>query len=450
VPSLVLNVGEKIANSMHSVPTVQSWLSGAASTVSIDTTVAQYIIDGAQTKLAEAVKKNFEALQDHMHFFVEKYNYLVNGEAAGAIDAFLAEEHTFEEYCEYIEKFRNVASEISSLNSIENFDMIRLDCDDIKRGLSESARKHSETLLERLTNDHKKDNEDICSEFEVIKERCLTTPENSEEMMDMINFVKEARTAGLTALKERITNSFSRLNYLLDVHIFDPEEIDLNETVLTWPNQIEPIFEQNDDLVEASKKAGEAELLAKRERVMLELEKLSRRAQEFEECGEVDLMQQYVTDTRTVQKRLTDVQEQIVFINKEEVLFKWDLTQYPLVEAVSTTLEPYQKLYGSISKWQKAEKRWMDGEFMKLESEAIEAEVDEFWRETYKANKFFTQRKKKKAEEAKKYAPRRKKPGDEAAVEEKKDVIIQLCTAVMDDVKEFKENIPLISDIGAQ
>ena len=68
--------------------------------------------------------------------------------------------------------------------------------------------------------------------------------------------------------------------------------------------------------MEASKKAGEAELLQKRERVMLELEKLSRRAQEFEECGEVDLMQQYVTDTRTVQKRLTDVQEQITFINK--------------------------------------------------------------------------------------------------------------------------------------
>ena len=55
---------------------------------------------------------------------MEKYNYLVNGEAAASIDKFLAEEHTFEEYCELIEQFRNVASEISSLNSIENFDMV--------------------------------------------------------------------------------------------------------------------------------------------------------------------------------------------------------------------------------------------------------------------------------------------------------------------------------------
>ena len=48
----------------------------------------------------------------------------MNGEASAAIDKFLSEEHTFEEYCEYIEKFRNVASEISSLNSIVNFDMV--------------------------------------------------------------------------------------------------------------------------------------------------------------------------------------------------------------------------------------------------------------------------------------------------------------------------------------
>ena len=47
-------------------------------------------------------------------------------------------------------------------------------------------------------------------------------------------------------------------------------------------------------------------------------------------------------------------------------------------------MEPFQKLYGNVLRWQRAEKRWMDGEFLKLESEAIEGEVDEFWREIYK------------------------------------------------------------------
>ena len=47
-------------------------------------------------------------------------------------------------------------------------------------------------------------------------------------------------------------------------------------------------------------------------------------------------------------------------------------------------MEPYAKLFNLILKWQKAEKKWMDGEFLKLESEAITSEADEFWREIFK------------------------------------------------------------------
>ncbi|CAK8689424.1 unnamed protein product [Clavelina lepadiformis] len=445
----ILFVADTISGSMHSVPTVQSWLSGAASTVNVDTSITDDRVMSVLATLRDAVKHNFEAVQEHMNFFVEKYSYLVNGEAASDIEKFKAEEHSFKDYCEYIEQFRNTAADINNLDSIVHFDMIRLNCEDIKHGLVEYARKHADTLLERLTLDHRTDNKEICSKFEQIKQRCLKVPENSEEMMDMIEFVKEARTVGVTELKERITESHKRLNYLLDVHLFSLEDVQLNSTVLTWPKSIQPVFESNDDLVEASKKAGEQELLAKREKVMLELEKLSRRAAEFEEMGELEMMQQYVNDTRTIQKKVAEAQEQITFINKEEALFKWEVTSYPIVEQIQTSLEPFQKLYGTVLKWQKAEKRWMDGEFMKLESEAIEAEVDEFWREIYKSNKSFTMRKKKMEEEKRKNAPRRRKVGDEKPEEdeEKKDVILELCTTIMEGVKEFKQFIPLITTL---
>jgi len=49
---------------------------------------------------------------------------------------------------------------------------------------------------------------------------------------------------------------------------------------------------------------------------MLELEKLRARVDEFNDYGEMDMMQQYVNDVRVVQKRLQEVQEQITWINK--------------------------------------------------------------------------------------------------------------------------------------
>ena len=82
-------------------------------------------------------------------------------------------------------------------------------------------------------------------------------------------------------------------------------------------------MEMNDDdavfvlqLVEASKQKSEKYLNEKREKVMLELEKLRQRVDEFNDYGELDTMQQYVQDVAKVQRRIAEVQEQIAWINK--------------------------------------------------------------------------------------------------------------------------------------
>jgi len=42
--------------------------------------------------------------------------------------------------------------------------------------------------------------------------------------------------------------SHDRMQYLLDVYIFVPEDIELNKQVLTWPQTINPVFDQNDEV----------------------------------------------------------------------------------------------------------------------------------------------------------------------------------------------------------
>lgn len=43
--------------------------------------------------------------------------------------------------------------------------------------------------------------------------------------------------------------SFNRLSYLLDVFTFTQDDMSLNSTVLNWPNNIAPIFDQNDEVI---------------------------------------------------------------------------------------------------------------------------------------------------------------------------------------------------------
>ena len=60
---------------------------------------------------------------------------------------------------------------------------------------------------------------------------------------------------------------------------------------------------------------------------------------------------------------------------QEEALFKWEQTTYPEVETITRSVEPYMKLFSMVVKWQRAEKKWMDGAFQELNAELTEAEV---------------------------------------------------------------------------
>ena len=40
--------------------------------------------------------------------------------------------------------------------------------------------------------------------------------------------------------------SLKQLSYLMDVDTFSPEDVALNQTTLTWPSKLSPIFEENE------------------------------------------------------------------------------------------------------------------------------------------------------------------------------------------------------------
>ncbi|XP_058027873.1 dynein axonemal heavy chain 12 [Ahaetulla prasina] len=433
-----------ISQTLQNVQTIHSWLGGTNIVTTIDTELPDHVIAWASSVLKTAINENLKGAKAHFDSYVEKYGWLVDGAADDRIKTFIAEEHSFDEYAELIDEFLNLSTEIMSLPMIAHFSMVRLDCDDLKQGLCEKAKSFAYKLLDLLANNHREENNKICNEFETIKERALKVPETTEEMMESIAFIDKAKTIGIQRLYERIKECQRRMNYLLDVYLFEPEDLTLNATVLLWPQNINPIFDENDDIIEMSKRKGESELLAKREKLIMEVEKQIRRMQEFTEYCDLDRMQQYVTDMRTLQKRIQDADEAVTFINKEEKLLNWELTEYPELETLKVNIEPYQKLFVFILKWQRTEKRWMDGAFLDLNGEKMEGEVDEFFREIYKTLRFFQQQLKKAEIERKKSL--RRAVVEERVEEEKKDnPTISMCNSVMQQIKDFKENIPLVT-----
>nr|XP_037859690.1 dynein heavy chain 12, axonemal isoform X4 [Chlorocebus sabaeus] len=441
----ILSLVERIAEALQNVQTVPSWLSGTSTPVNLDTELPEHVLHWAVDTLKAAIHRNLEGARKHYETYVEKYNWLLDGTAVENIETFQTEDHTFDEYTEFIEKFFSLASEIMLLPQWIHYPMVRLDCEDLKIGLTNKAKAFANILLNDIASKYRKENERICSEFEAIKEHALKVPETTEEMMDLISYVEKARTAGIEELILRIQESKRQMSYFLDVFLFPQEDLALNATVLMWPKKINPIFDENDELIENAKHKKENELMAKREKLILEIEKESRRMEEFTEFAELERMQQYVTDVRQLQKRVQESEEAVQFINKEEELFKWELTKYPELDKLKVNIEPYQKFFNFVLKWQRSEKRWMDGGFLDLNGESMEADVEEFSREIFKTLKFFQTKLKKELQEKRKAARKRSLEEEKIEEEPKENPTLTMCSTVMEQIKAFREYIPTVS-----
>ena len=103
-------------------------------------------------------------------------------------------------------------------------------------------------------------------------------------------------------------------------------------------------------IIEESKHRGEKELTERQEKVQIEIEKCHRRVEELTEYSDLNNVSHYCKDVAQLQKRLGELQDQIIQINKEEELFKWTPTTYPELEQIHHGLEPYQKLFNTILK----------------------------------------------------------------------------------------------------
>ena len=105
-------------------------------------------------------------------------------------------------------------------------------------------------------------------------------------------------------------------------------------------------------------------------------------------------------------------------------------------------IEPYQKLFTTVLRWQKAEKKIMDGAFLDLNAEETQAEVDDFGRELYKLVKTFTAKSKTKKKERDLGGGVRR--ADAGKAEQSADPPpLRMATGTLEHIKDFKVSVNL-------
>ena len=85
----------------------------------------------------------------------------------------------------------------------------------------------------------------LCDDYESIAEKALTTPANTEELMELKAYIEKVESDTIFVMEKRLAASKERLTFLSDHAQFSPAEIRLNAQVFMWHGRMPAVFEEH-------------------------------------------------------------------------------------------------------------------------------------------------------------------------------------------------------------
>ena len=351
----------------------------------------------------------------------DKHRSLVTKASDLEVTEFLSVERTQEVLMEEVKRYRAIASNyiLSAYPYVVQYPLIELQCSEFINALADRAVGLANRIVEKMGSFNRAINADIVKKFEEISKILLALPQNVEEMVNLQKYIDSARAVALKALDDQVDDAKKRLNFMITFSELKKEDYEMNAILFSWPQKLGPIMIEGESNLIKSRGSNHEELLGRKEKLMAELEGYAKQIEEYYGFGEYSDIAKYLKSAQRLQAKLEAVGERIATFNNEEMLFGWEPTRFAGLQATLDNLSPFLILYQTSVDLQKSYQNWMTGSFLKLDPEAVEAEVSTMWKNMYKLSVVF----------------------------EQKPLPLELCTITKEQIEKFQVHIPLISTL---
>ncbi|KXS15928.1 hypothetical protein M427DRAFT_111568 [Gonapodya prolifera JEL478] len=377
-------------------------------------------VQEARAGLSKALGLMTEEVRGYASVYT-KYSGLWDGSFEQEVDAFLQQNKGAEAVMQEVVRLHQVASiDIScGFPHLVHFPVIVLDCQSAVVELAQRAERLASRVMAQFSDDNRRLNQTLSQKFQEIVERLVRPPSNVEEMVELQKFMDTIRSTKLRALEEEIEDAKKRLNFNLTHAELTKEELEMNNTLFSWPSRLPSAFTECEQLIARARNSNNEELKTRGEKIQLEIEGFSKQVEEYSQLGDYADIGKYLKQAQKLQAKLEGASERAQTLNKEEKLFGWETTSFPMLEQVIAKLAPFLSLYQLSVEFQKNWNVWMNGPFLKLDPEVVEVEVGNMFRAVYKLCSTFES-------DPKPY---------------------EIAQVTKEQIESFKVNIPLISVI---
>ncbi|XP_074064394.1 dynein axonemal heavy chain 3 isoform X6 [Macrotis lagotis] len=318
-----------------------------------------------------------------------KYNNLLDGTAEKDVVSFLSQAHDLDDFVVYIDSMKKLKGEIASMHITVPLALFCLDALALNENLCERTQLLKDKLIQFQVDENREQNTSLCNQYSMIADKVSEIPLNTEELVNLVAFLKKASEVTVFKLRRQISDAAWRLEFLMNYAYLPSDDIKLNSTLFLWPDQIEDIFEISRNLLYSKREQAEMNLIKRCAEFEGKLENYFKDVESFRKKDVINMeeMKNNVEKLNELTRNLDSALEEFELINKEEELLDKEKSKFPLLQVVMTNKVPFEQLWLTAYNFFIKSEEWMNGPLYTLNAEEITEEVGNMWRTMYKLTK---------------------------------------------------------------
>lgn len=131
---------------------------------------------------------------------------------------------------------------------------------------------------------------------------------------------------------------------MIELTELQPDHVALQIDIIRWFREMKKIFEQNASLFESYKSMFEEHLQTVVRKLNEDLEAITPQISVINDMCETEKFREYKHLLSTFNDKLNCFSDYIKWVNKEEKLFKLNVTQYDILEELKNYVVPFAEL----------------------------------------------------------------------------------------------------------
>jgi dynein heavy chain len=154
-----------------------------------------------------------------------------------------------------------------------------------------------------------------------------------------------------------------------------------------WPKKIDLRVAQVEEEMLAKRESFRSDQEREQDAFIADIERVGAVVSEFHAHTDINNLEVIAAQARNVSAQLAEYNAKAKQFNAREALYGKEQTDYQSLAQVTKAFEPYAQLWVGIDDWRRWQHEWKTGDFDKLEPEQMEKDIQDTWRNLFKASK---------------------------------------------------------------